>query len=66
MGTQFLPNYSRRYVLAGAIAALTMTSGVNGLAQDKAAGQAAPQPPAAQSLPDLGILANLSRLLRQK
>ena len=28
-----------------------MTSGVNGLAQDKAAGQAAPQPPAAQSQP---------------
>jgi pilus assembly protein CpaC len=51
MGTQFLPNYSRRYVLAGAIAALTMTSGVNGLAQDKPAGQAAPQPPATQSLP---------------
>ena len=39
MGTQLLLNSSRRYVLAGAIAALTMTSGVNGLAQDKAAGQ---------------------------
>ena len=51
MGTQFLPNSSRRYVLAGAIAALTMTSGVNGLAQNKPAGPAAPQPAAAQSQP---------------
>ena len=51
MGTQFLPNSSRRYVLAGAIAALTLTSGVNGQAQDKPAGPAAPQPPAAQSQP---------------
>ena len=51
MGTQFLPNSSRRYVLAGAIAALTLTSGVHGQAQDKPAGPAAPPPPAAQSQP---------------
>ena len=51
MGTQSLLNSSHRYVLAGAIAALTLTSGVNGQAQDKPAGPAAPQPPAAQSQP---------------
>ena len=51
MATQSLPNSSRRYVLAGAIAALTLTSGVNGQAQDKPAGPAAPQPPATQSQP---------------
>ena len=48
MGTQFL-QLQPRYVLAGAIAALTMTSGVNGLAQNKPAGPAAPPPPAAES-----------------
>ena len=51
MGTQFLPNSSRRHVLAGVIAALTLTSGVHGQAQDKPAGPAAPQPAAAQSQP---------------
>ena len=51
MGTQSFLNSSRRYVLAGAIAALTLTSGVNGQAQDKPAGPAAPQPPATQSQP---------------
>ena len=51
MGTQLLSNSSRRYVLAGAIAALTLTSGVNGQAQDKPAAPAAPQPAPAPSQP---------------
>ena len=51
MGTQFFLNSSRRSVLAGAIVALTLTSGVNGQTQDKPAGPAAPQPPATQSQP---------------
>src|SRR5262245_5107316 len=51
MGTQFLRNYSRRYMLAGAIAALTMTTGVNGLAQEKAAESAAPPSAASHSQP---------------
>src|SRR5262245_48579786 len=50
MGTHFFSNSSRRYVLAGAIAALTLTSGVNGQAQDKPA-PAAPQPAPAPSQP---------------
>ena len=51
MAKQSLPNSSRRYVLAGAIAALTLTSGITGQAQDKPSGPAAPQPPAAQPQP---------------
>jgi pilus assembly protein CpaC len=66
MGTQFLPNSSRRYVVAGAIAALTLTSGVNGQAQDKPAGPAAPQPAAAQpqpAMPRLIVTAGRSTVL---
>ena len=66
MGTQLLPNSSRRYVLAGAIAALTMTSGVDGLAQDKPAAPAAPQPAAAESqaaMPRLVVTAGRSTVL---
>src|SRR4029450_598326 len=51
MGTQFLPHSSRRYVLAGAIAAVTLTSGVHGQAQDKPAGPATPAPAAGQAQP---------------
>ena len=50
-GTQSLRNSSRRYVLAGAIAALTLTSGVNGRPRTSRPGRPAPQPPATQSQP---------------
>ena len=49
MGTQFLSQSGRCYLLAGAIAAVTMTSGVHG--QAPVAGQAAPPPPAVQPEP---------------
>jgi pilus assembly protein CpaC len=66
MGTQFLSKSSRRLVLAGVVAALAMTSGVNGLAQAQAAGQAAPPPPAAQpepAMPRILVTAGRSTVL---
>jgi pilus assembly protein CpaC len=66
MGTQFLPNSSRGYVLAGAIAALTLSSGLNGQAQDQPAGPAAPQPaPAAPqpAMPRIIVTAGRSTVL---
>jgi pilus assembly protein CpaC len=51
MATQFLSNSGRRSLLAGAIAALTLTSGVKGQAQDKPAAPVAPQPPVTQAEP---------------
>src|SRR5688572_6800461 len=63
MATQFLSNSGRRYVLAGTIAALTLTSGVNGQAQDKPAGPAAPAAQPEPAMPRIIVTAGRSTVL---
>ena len=63
MTTPFIPKTSRRYALAGAIALLTITSEISGLAQDRPAGQAAPPTAAEPATPRIIVTAGRSTVL---
>src|SRR5215203_5750682 len=63
MTIPFIPKTSRRYALAGAIALLTITSEISGLAQDRPAGQAAPPTAAEPATPRIIVTAGRSTVL---